>query len=112
MTVLFDNNDYIIDLLMLDLNMASLLPLLVTCVTSTCVSYAFYGTESMFSFSIDRVFSIHAIPACIMLGVFCGLVSLYFSAADWSCFKATSHAHTVMVFPAGAEETLTVTPEP
>ena len=63
---------------MLDLNMASLLPLLVTCVTSTCVSYAFYGTESMFSFSIDRVFSIHAIPACIMLGVFCGLVSLYF----------------------------------
>ncbi len=69
---------FVLEVLMLDLNMASLLPLLVTCVTSTCVSYAFYGTESMFSFSIDRVFSIHAIPACIMLGVFCGLVSLYF----------------------------------
>lgn len=42
---------FVLEVLMLDLNMASLLPLLVTCITSACVSYAFYGTESMFSFT-------------------------------------------------------------
>ena len=75
---------FVLEVLMLDLNMASLLPLLVTCVTSACMSYAFYGTESMFSFSLDRPFSIQVIPACILLGMVCGLVSLYFTRAmNW-----------------------------
>lgn len=70
---------FVLEVLMLDLNMSSLLPLLVTCITSACVSYAFYGTESMFAFSIDKVFTIDIIPGCILLGIFCGLVSLYFT---------------------------------
>ncbi len=75
---------FVLEVLMLDLNMASLLPLLVTCITSTCVSYAFYGTESMFAFSLDKVFSIDIIPGCILLGIFCGLVSLYFTRSmNW-----------------------------
>lgn len=75
---------FVLEVLMLDLNMASLLPLLVTCITSTCVSYAFYGIESMFAFSLDKVFSIDIIPGCILLGIFCGLVSLYFTRSmNW-----------------------------
>ena len=70
---------FVLEVLMLDLNMASLLPLLVTCITSACVSYAFYGTESTFTFSIDKIFSIDIIPGCLLLGVFCGFVSLYFT---------------------------------
>ncbi len=70
---------FVLEVLMLDLTMSSLLPLLVTCITSACVSYAFYGTESMFSFYLDKQFSIDIIPGCILLGVFCGLVSLYFT---------------------------------
>ncbi|MBQ8736339.1 MAG: chloride channel protein, partial [Bacteroidaceae bacterium] len=70
---------FVLEVLMLDLTMSSLLPLLVTCITSACVSYAFYGTESMFSFSLEKAFSIDIIPGCIMLGVFCGLASLYFT---------------------------------
>lgn len=70
---------FVLEVLMLDLTMSSLLPLLVTCITSACVSYAFYGTESMFSFSLEKAFSIDIIPGCIMLGVFCGLVALYFT---------------------------------
>ncbi|MBQ2165414.1 MAG: chloride channel protein, partial [Bacteroidaceae bacterium] len=68
---------FVIEVLMLDLNMASLLPLLVTSITSVCVSYALYGTQSMFSFHLEKPFSIDIIPSCIMLGVFCGLISLY-----------------------------------
>ncbi len=75
---------FVLEVLMLDLNIASLLPLLVTCITSACVSYAFYGTESMFAFSMDKAFSIDIIPGCILLGIFCGLVSLYFTRSmNW-----------------------------
>lgn len=70
---------FVLEVLMLDLSMASLLPLLVTCITSACVSYAFYGTESLFAFNIDKTFTIDIIPGCILLGIFCGLVSLYFT---------------------------------
>lgn len=75
---------FVLEVLMLDLNMASLLPLLVTCLTSVCVSYALYGTEPMFSFELDKAFSNDIIPACILLGIACGLVSLYFTRAmNW-----------------------------
>lgn len=70
---------FVIEVLMLDLNMGSLLPLLVTSITSVCVSYALYGTEAMFSFSLEREFHIGIIPGCILMGIFCGLVSLYFT---------------------------------
>lgn len=75
---------FVLEVLMLDLNMASLLPLLVTCLTSVCVSYALYGTDSMFSFSLEKAFTIDIIPGCIILGILCGLVSLYFTRSmNW-----------------------------
>ena len=75
---------FVIEVLMLELNMASLLPLLTTSITSVCVSYALYGTSPQFDFNLTKEFSIDIIPACIVLGVFCGLVSLYFTRAmNW-----------------------------
>ena len=75
---------FVLEVLMLDLNMASLLPLLVTCLTSVCVSYALYGTGSMFEFNLDKEFSIDIIPGCILLGALCGIISLYFTRAmNW-----------------------------
>jgi len=75
---------FVLEVLMLDLNMASLLPLLVTSITSVCVSYALYGTGTMFDFSLETAFSINIIPACVVLGVTCGLVSLYFTRSmNW-----------------------------
>ena len=75
---------FVLEVLMLDLNMASLLPLLVTCLTSVCVSYALYGTDSMFSFSLEKAFTIDIIPGCIILGILCGLISLYFTRSmNW-----------------------------
>ena len=85
---------FVLEVLMLDLNMASLLPLLVTCLTSVCVSYALYGTGSMFEFNLDKEFSIDIIPGCILLGVICGIISLYFTRAmNWfeGIFGNTRH---------------------
>ncbi|MBQ3926752.1 MAG: chloride channel protein [Bacteroidaceae bacterium] len=75
---------FVLEVLMLDLSFSSLLPLLVTSITSVCVSYAFYGTEPLFDFSLNKAFSIDIIPGCIVLGIACGLVSLYFTRAmNW-----------------------------
>ena len=75
---------FVLEVLMLELNMASLLPLLVTSLTSVCISYAYYGTDPQFDFSLYKGFTIDIVPGCIILGICCGLVSLYFTRAmNW-----------------------------
>lgn len=75
---------FVLEVLMLELNMSSLLPLLVSSLTSVCVSYAFWGMEPQFNFSLAKAFSIDIIPGCILLGICCGLISLYFTrASNW-----------------------------
>ncbi|MDH6303869.1 CIC family chloride channel protein [Parabacteroides sp. PF5-5] len=70
---------FVIEVLMLDLTMTSVMPLLISSVTAATVSYIFTGTEAMFKFSQTEVFEIGRIPYVLLLGVFCGLVSLYFT---------------------------------
>ena len=59
----------------------SFLPLLVSCVTAATVSYILTGSEAMFKFHMDEPFLMERIPSAILLGIACGLVSLYFTRA-------------------------------
>ena len=70
---------FTIEVLMIDLTMSSLLPLLITSVTAATVSYVVTGQEAMFKFHMDQPFLLERIPYVILLGIFCGLVSLYFT---------------------------------
>ncbi|MDR0348044.1 MAG: chloride channel protein [Tannerella sp.] len=72
---------FVIEVLMLDLTMTSVLPLLISSVTAATMSYVFTGTEAMFKFTQTEVFEMEGIPYVLLLGVFCGLVSLYFTRA-------------------------------
>jgi CIC family chloride channel protein len=72
---------FVIEVLMLDLTMTSVLPLLISSVTAATMSYIFTGTEAMFKFSQTDVFEISRIPYVLLLGILCGLVSLYFTRA-------------------------------
>ena len=75
---------FTLEVLMIDLTMASLLPLLITSVTAATVSYMLTGTQSMFPFELDFPFAMERIPHAIGLGVFCGLVSWYFTRSmNW-----------------------------
>jgi len=69
---------FTLEVLMIDLTMASLLPILVSCVTATCFTYIFSGDAVLFTFHLDNDWTVERIPACILLGAFCGIVSLYF----------------------------------
>lgn len=69
---------FTLEVLMIDLTMASLLPILIASVTATCFTYIFMGSDSLFHFTLDNDWSVNRIPANVLLGVFCGLVSLYF----------------------------------
>jgi CIC family chloride channel protein len=68
---------FTLEVLMIDLTMSSLLPLLISAVTAAVVSYITTGTDAMFKFHLDEAFVLERIPYVILLGVVCGLVSLY-----------------------------------
>ena len=76
---------FTLEVLMIDLTMASLLPILVSCVTATCFTYIFRGSTSLFSFYLDIEWPVERVPANILLGVFCGLESLYFIRTRTFC---------------------------
>lgn len=69
---------FTLEVLMIDLTMASLLPILISSVTATCFTYIFTGSESLFVFHLDDAWPVERIPANILLGIFGGFVSLYF----------------------------------
>ena len=69
---------FTLEVLMIDMTMSSLLPILVSCVTATCFTYIFSGDAALFTFHLDSEWSIQRLPACVLLGISCGLISLYF----------------------------------
>ncbi len=70
---------FAIEVIMLDLTMASMIPLLIASVTATLFSRIFWGEEVLFRFSIQDVFNYGDLPYFILLGVLGGLVSAYFT---------------------------------
>ena len=69
---------FTLEVLMIDLTMASLLPILLSCVTACCFTYIFRGSDVLFSFTMDSPWVVERVPGNILLGIACGLVSLYF----------------------------------
>ena len=70
---------FVLEVLMIDLTMTSLLPLLVTSVTAAGLTFAVSGTNPIFEFHLQDAFTVNRIPAYLALGVVCGLVALYFT---------------------------------
>ena len=70
---------FTLEVLMLDLTMSSLLPLLISSVTAATLSYLFMGTDATFEFHLENHFDLARVPYVILLGIVCGLISLYFT---------------------------------
>ncbi len=70
---------FTIEVLLIDLNSRSVVPLIISSVTGATVAYAFTGYNVEFFFSQSEPFFTSRIPFVILLGLFCGFVSLYFN---------------------------------
>ncbi len=70
---------FTLEVLMLDLTTVSVMPLLIASISAATVAYAFTGYDLEFFFVQSEQFPTSRIPYVIVLGVFCGLVSLYFT---------------------------------
>mgnify|MGYP003292213119 CR=1 FL=1 len=66
------------EVLMLDLTGSALLPLLISAATGTVMSMFFLGRDVMFTIGSSQDFYISNIPLYIVLGLLCGLLSVYF----------------------------------
>jgi CIC family chloride channel protein len=88
---------FTLEVLMIDMTMSALLPILVSCVTATVFIYIFSGDAALFTFHLDSEWSVQRIPACVLLGIACGLVSLYFIRMMGACedvfAKFKDHPH-------------------
>ena len=70
---------FVMEVLLMDLTMTSIVPLLIASVTATAFSYLFMGDEVMFHFDNYAPFTLDRVPYLILLGIVCGLISLYFT---------------------------------
>ena len=68
---------FTLEILMFNMSMNAILPLLLSSVTATVVTYLFMGTDVQFGGTIEA-FRMANIPFYLVLGVFCGFMSLYF----------------------------------
>ncbi|MDE7468134.1 MAG: chloride channel protein, partial [Muribaculaceae bacterium] len=70
---------FTLEVLMLDLTTVSVMPLLISAITSATIAYIYTGFSFEFFFVQSEDFFVDRIPLVCVLGVLCGLASLYFT---------------------------------
>ncbi len=70
---------FTLEVLMLDMTMAFLIPLLISAVSATVISFFFMGDAALFKFPEAVHFDINTIWIYLVLGVFTGIVGIYFT---------------------------------
>jgi CIC family chloride channel protein len=70
---------FALEVIMLNLSMASLIPLLIASVTAALTSYAFLGQDVLYPVALKEAFVINDVPLYIILGLLTGFISVYFT---------------------------------
>ncbi|MBR8536307.1 chloride channel protein [Carboxylicivirga sediminis] len=70
---------FTLEVLMLDLTMASIVPLLISAITASTIAYFFLGKGAEFAFTLEAPFLLNNIPYYVLLGILAGFISLYFT---------------------------------
>ncbi|MDO4461992.1 MAG: chloride channel protein [Bacteroidia bacterium] len=78
---------FTLEILMLNITLASIIPLLVSAITATSVTFFFHGKNVEFSSELATSFTLHDIPFYILFGIFTGIVALTFTRSLWSFEK-------------------------
>lgn len=70
---------FAVEVIMIDLTVFSLIPLLLASSAAVLTSYFFMGQDVLYPFTVETSFEMNDLPYYILLGIFAGLVSAYFS---------------------------------
>ena len=99
---------FTVEVLMIDLTMSSLLPLLISSITATSLTYFFTSSTAMFAYEPSHEMfrlQLGSIALAILFGICCGLISLYFVRTSDVCermFSKFSHHFYVRIIFGGA----------
>ena len=69
---------FTLEVLMLDLTMASLIPLMISAISAYVIVYFLMGNGIVLDFIVHDQFALGNVPYYIILGICCGLLSVYF----------------------------------
>ncbi len=69
---------FTLEVLMLDLTMASLIPLMISAISSYVLVYFMMGDGIVLNFAVHDRFALANVPYYIILGICCGFLSVYF----------------------------------
>jgi CIC family chloride channel protein len=69
---------FTLEVLMIDITLSSIIPLLVSAVSATLVSYLLLGSDVELATALQP-FALGKLPYYLILGIFCGMVGLYFT---------------------------------
>ncbi len=70
---------FAVEVIMIDLTVFSLVPLLLASATAVVTSYFFLGQDVLYPFEVVDAFELADLPYYILLGIFAGFVSVYFT---------------------------------
>ncbi len=70
---------FALEVIMLDLTLASLVPLLLSSASAVVVSYLFLGQQVLYPFKVDYTYTLSELTFYVILGLVCGLVATYFT---------------------------------
>ena len=75
---------FVLEILMLDITSASVIPLIVSSVTATTIAIVLRGFDPIISVTLTEndIFQIKHIPLFILLGALCGSISYYFTTVN------------------------------
>jgi chloride channel protein, CIC family len=70
---------FAVEVIMIDLTIASIVPLLIASVSGALTSYLLLGQGYLYAFHLDEAFLMGDLPFYILLGIAAGLISTYFT---------------------------------
>ncbi len=75
---------FVLEILMLDITAGSVIPLLIASITATTMAFMLRGFDPILAVTLrpEDLFELWQIPLFILLGVFCGLMSWYFTSMN------------------------------
>ncbi len=78
---------FAVEIFSLELTMASLIPLLLASISAVLTSYFFFGNDVLLHFTLHDEFHLEDVSFYVVLGVFCSLISIYFTKTHFAILK-------------------------